>query len=149
MNQFAVQMTYNSMWHVSERGNVNLSIHIWRLPVTSGNEATINGPVPPAAAIVLSFKLSGSFTTYFPRVLRHVHKGLSPSQKTMSVMDSFIKDVFEHIADEASRLARSNKCSTIMSREIQTAMRLLLPREIGKHAVSEATKAITRYTFRQ
>nr|XP_012422745.1 PREDICTED: late histone H2B.L4-like [Odobenus rosmarus divergens] len=90
-----------------------------------------------------------SFTTYFPRVLRHVHKGLSPSQKTVSVMDSFVKDIFEHIADEASRLARSTNHSTITSREIQTAVRLLLPGEIGKHAVSEATKAIIRYTFCQ
>uniref|UniRef100_UPI00063C7C09 late histone H2B.L4-like n=1 Tax=Odobenus rosmarus divergens TaxID=9708 RepID=UPI00063C7C09 len=83
------------------------------------------------------------------RVLRHVHKGLSPLQKTMSVMDSFVKDIFEHIADEASRLACSHNRSTITSREIQTAVRLLLPGEIGKHAVSAATKSIIRYTFRQ
>ncbi|XP_027953005.1 late histone H2B.L4-like [Eumetopias jubatus] len=90
-----------------------------------------------------------SFTTYFPRVLKQVHEGLSLSQKTVSTLDSFVKDIFEHIADEASRLARSTKRSTITSREIQTAVRLLLPGEIGKFAMSEASKAIIRYTFRQ
>ncbi|KFW05982.1 Histone H2B 8 [Fulmarus glacialis] len=40
----------------------------------------------------------------------------------------------------------SNKRSTITSREIQTAVRLLLPGELAKHAVSEGTKAVTKYT---
>ncbi|KAG8430445.1 hypothetical protein GDO86_020585 [Hymenochirus boettgeri] len=38
-------------------------------------------------------------------------------------------------------LAHYNKRSTITSREIQTAVRLLLPGELAKHAVSEGTKA--------
>ncbi|XP_058986169.1 histone H2B-like [Musca domestica] len=42
-------------------------------------------------------------------------------------------------------LAHYNKRSTITSREIQTAVRLLLPGELAKHAVSEGTKAVTKY----
>lgn len=38
------------------------------------------------------------------------------------------------------------KHSAITSREIQTAMHPLLPRKTGKHAVSEATEAVIRYT---
>ncbi|XP_027953186.1 late histone H2B.L4-like [Eumetopias jubatus] len=90
-----------------------------------------------------------SFATYFPRVLRQVHEGLSLSQEATSVMDSFVKDIFERIAEEAAPLGRPTKRSTITTREIQTAVRLLLPGEIGKHAMSEATKAIIRFTFRQ
>lgn len=52
-----------------------------------------------------------------------------------------MEDIFEHIAEEASRLALSNQRTTMTSRVIQTAARLLLPREMGKPAVSEATKA--------
>ncbi|KAG5672311.1 hypothetical protein PVAND_002445 [Polypedilum vanderplanki] len=59
---------------------------------------------------------------------------------------SFVNDIFERIAAEASRLAHYNKRSTITSREIQTAVRLLLPGELAKHAVSEGTKAVTKYT---
>ena len=54
--------------------------------------------------------------------------------------------IFERIAAEASRLAHYNRRSTITSREIQTAVRLLLPGELAKHAVSEGTKAVTKYT---
>lgn len=41
--------------------------------------------------------------------------------------------------------AHYNKRHTITSREIQTASRLLLPGELGKHGVSEGTKAVTKY----
>ncbi|KAI8477970.1 Histone H2A type 1-D [Branchiostoma belcheri] len=64
----------------------------------------------------------------------------------MGIMNSFVNDIFERIAGEASRLAHYNKRSTISSREIQTAVRLLLPGELAKHAVSEGTKAVTKYT---
>ncbi|KAJ6793781.1 histone H2B.11-like [Iris pallida] len=46
----------------------------------------------------------------------------------------------------ASRLARYNKKPTITSREIQTSVRLVLPGELAKHAVSEGTKAVTKFT---
>eukprot|EP00958_Prasinococcus_capsulatus_P014343 scaffold1505_cov390-Prasinococcus_capsulatus_cf.AAC.1 len=55
---------------------------------------------------------------------------------------SFINDIFEKLATEASKLARYNKKPTITSREIQTSVRLILPGELAKHAVSEGTKAL-------
>ena len=61
-------------------------------------------------------------------------------------MNSFINDIFERIAVEASRLARYNKKATLSSREIQTSVRLTLPGELAKHAVSEGTKAVTKFT---
>jgi histone H2B len=39
-----------------------------------------------------------------------------------------------------------NKKPTLTSREIQTAVRLVLPGELAKHAVSEGTKAVTKFT---
>ena len=47
---------------------------------------------------------------------------------------------------EHAKLAKYNSKATISSREIQTAVRLLLPGELAKHAVSEGTKAVTKYT---
>jgi histone H2B len=64
----------------------------------------------------------------------------------MSIMNSFVNDIFERNAAEASRLAHYNKRSTITSRDIQTAVRLLLPGELAKQAVSEGTKEVTKYT---
>ena len=93
-----------------------------------------------------SKKRTESYSTYIYKVLKQVHPDTGISNKAMSIMNSFINDVFEKIASEASRLARYNKKTTLSSREIQTAVRLLLPGELSKHAVSEGTKAVTKYT---
>jgi len=58
----------------------------------------------------------------------------------------FFADIFERVATEASKLAAYTKKSTISSREIQTSVRLILPGELAKHAVSEGTKAVTKYS---
>ena len=91
-------------------------------------------------------KRTESFGIYIYKVLKQVHPETGISSKAMSIMNSFINDIFEKIASEAARLARYNKKPTITSREIQTAVRLILPGELAKHAVSEGTKAVTKYT---
>ena len=91
-------------------------------------------------------KRKESYSIYIYKVLKQVHPDTGISSKAMSIMNSFINDIFEKIATEASKLARYNKKPTITSREIQTAVRLILPGELAKHAVSEGTKAVTKYT---
>ncbi len=87
-----------------------------------------------------------SYSIYIYKVLKQVHPETGISSKAMSIMNSFVNDIFERIATESSRLAQYNKKHTITSREIQTAVRLWLPGELSKHAVSEGTKAVTKYT---
>ena len=86
-----------------------------------------------------------SYSTYIYRVLKQVHPDTGISKKGMSIMNSFINDIFERIALEASKLCRYSKKATLSSREIQTAVRLMLPGELSKHAVSEGTKAVTKF----
>ena len=87
-----------------------------------------------------------SYTTHIFKVLKQVHTDVGISARAMSIMNSFMNDIFERIAGEASRLSHYNKKATISSREIQTAVRLTFPGELAKHAVSEGTKAVTKYT---
>ncbi|XP_056272744.1 histone H2B-like [Pseudoliparis swirei] len=87
-----------------------------------------------------------SYAIYVYKVMKQVHPDTGISSKAMGIMNCFVNDIFERIACEAARLAHYNKRSTITSREIQTAVRLLLPGELAKHAVSEGTKAVTKYT---
>lgn len=87
-----------------------------------------------------------SFGVYIYKVLKQVHPDTGISSKAMNIMNSFINDILERIALESTNLAQYNKRSTITSREIQTSVRLLLPGELAKHAVSEGTKAVTKYT---
>ncbi len=90
-------------------------------------------------------KRAETFSVYIYRVLKQVHPETGISKRSMSIMNSFINDIFERVALEASRLVRYNKKRTLSSREIQTAVRLLLPGELAKHALTEGTKACTKY----
>ncbi len=87
-----------------------------------------------------------SYSIYIYKVLKQVHPDTGISSKAMSIMNSFVNDIFGRVASEASKLSHYNKKHTISSREIQTAVRLHLPGELSKHAVSEGTKAVTKYT---
>ncbi|XP_037472102.1 histone H2B.11-like [Triticum dicoccoides] len=87
-----------------------------------------------------------TYKIYIFKVLKQVHPDIGISSKAMSIMNSFINDIFEKLAQEAAKLARYNKKPTITSREIQTSVRLVLPGELAKHAVSEGTKAVTKFT---
>ena len=87
-----------------------------------------------------------SYSTYIYRVLKQVHPDTGISKKGMSIMNSFINDIFERIAGEAGKLVTYSKKATLSSREIQTAVRLMLPGELAKHAVSEGTKAVTKFS---
>ena len=137
-----------------------------------------------------SKKAVESYKIYIYKVLKQVHPDTGISSKAMSILNSFIADIFEvrqlmsyllgkaarsgapqqpipaarhiktrwckdtngallllqKIAEETSHLARVNKKPTVTSREIQTAVRLILPGELAKHAVSEGTKAVTKFT---
>lgn len=88
-----------------------------------------------------------SYGTFIYKVLKQVYPtGLGISKSAMSVMESFVFDLFERIAREAGTLARTNKRQTMTSREIQTATRLILPKELANHAIAEGAKAIMRFT---
>ena len=79
------------------------------------------------------------------KVLKEIHPDIQISKRAMVIMNSFVIDIFERIASEAGRLTRYNKRHIMSSREIQTAVRLVLPGELAKHAVTAGTKAVTRY----
>ena len=119
-------------------------------PKTSGKAAAKSGKAAKAISKgdkkKKKQKRKESYAIYIYKVLKQVHPDTGISSKAMSIMNSFVNDLFERVAAEASRLAHYNKRSTITSREIQTSVRLLLPGELAKHAVSEGTKAVTKYT---
>jgi histone H2B len=91
-------------------------------------------------------KRTESYAIYIYKVLKQVHPDTGISSKAMDIMNSFVADLFERIASEAAKLSSYNNIKTLTSREIQTAIRLLLPGELAKHAVSEGTKAVTKFS---
>src|SRR5574343_1694971 len=83
-----------------------------------------------------------TFSVYIYKVLKQVHADTGISKKSMAIMNSFINDIFERIALEASKLVRYNKKHTLSAREVQSAVKLLLPGELAKHAIIEGAKAV-------
>ncbi|KAH0795998.1 Histone H2B [Histomonas meleagridis] len=66
-------------------------------------------------------KRNESFSSYIFKVLKQVHP------------------------DIGARLVDMNDRNTLGSREIQTAVRLVLPGDLAKHAVSEGGKAVAKF----
>ncbi|GMM41041.1 hypothetical protein FOG51_02547 [Hanseniaspora uvarum] len=87
-----------------------------------------------------------TFGIYIYKVLKQAHPDTGMTQTSVSIMNSFVYDIFERIANEASKLAAYNKKSTISAREIQTAVRLILPGELAKHAILDGTRSVSKYT---
>merc|ERR1719409_1732291 len=87
-----------------------------------------------------------TYNHYIFKVLKQVHPKMRISKKAMEIMNSCVKDAFERVANEASKLVRLTNTSTMTSREIQSAVRLVFPGELSKHAISEGTKAVTKYS---
>ncbi|XP_069473494.1 histone H2B type 1-L-like [Ambystoma mexicanum] len=94
-------------------------------------------------------KSKESYSRFIYKGLKQIHPDLCLSLSAMRTVDSINGDLFERIASEAARLALYNKRSTITSREVQTAVKLVLPGELSKHALSEGTKAVAKYTSSQ
>jgi histone H2B len=87
------------------------------------------------------------FSRYIHQVLNQVHPERTISSKAMNIMNNFVCDMFERLANESSSLTKLGKTLTMSSREVQTSVRLLLPGELANHAMSEGTKAVRLYSI--
>jgi histone H2B len=96
--------------------------------------------------IFLNQKMSKSFDLYISKIQKQVHPEhqLTKEAKTKlnTLVQTFVQDFVKYLVLFTEH-ARKN---TIGSREVQSAVRALLKGELAKHAVSEGTKAITRFT---
>ncbi|XP_057872920.1 histone H2B-like [Cryptomeria japonica] len=104
------------------------------------------GPKPAGDKKKRKKKSVETYKIYIFKVLKQVHPEIGISSKAMSIMNSFMNDIFEKLAGESSKLTKYTKRDTLSSREVQTAVKLALPGELAKHAVSEGTKAVTKFT---
>ena len=85
------------------------------------------------------------FQIYLFKVLKQVHPDTGISAAAMVIMNDFVLDVFNRVMKEAMLLLELSGKNTLSSREVQTGVRFVLPGELAKHAVSEGTKAVTKY----
>jgi histone H2B len=101
---------------------------------------------PKKAVKKVNRKRHESYSSYIAKVLKQVHPKTGISKKAIAILNNLVDDTFHRIAREGRNLCRYSNKGTLSSREIQTAVRLVLPGELAKHAVSEGTKAVTKFT---
>jgi histone H2A len=86
------------------------------------------------------------FSTYIYRVLKQVDPSRGLSGDGLSSFNNFVRILLKKTMDGVNRLMLiSGGKKTISSREVQSAVRLVFPGELAKHAVSQGTKAVTKY----
>lgn len=114
---------------------------------TSSKKGFKKGAPKASVAKTRKKRRSETFSIYVYRVLKQVHPETGISSMGMTVLNSFVTDIFERLATEAAKLADYRKSKTLTSREIESAVRLILPGELAKHATSEGNKALTKYRY--
>lgn len=79
--------------------------------------------------------------THIFRVLKTIHNGVGISKQAMDIVQGMIQDLALRIMLQVFKLyEKDNKASsrcTVSSRDIQTAVRLLFPSELAKHAIAQ------------
>lgn len=91
-------------------------------------------------------KKNYTFGIYNYRVLKQIFPdGVGISNKSMAILESFVEHMFVELATLAGQLARDNKRNTITTKDIQTALRLLLSDELARYAVSNGLAAVAAY----
>ncbi|KAI6175297.1 Histone H2B [Aphelenchoides bicaudatus] len=86
-----------------------------------------------------------SYATYIHRVLKQVNPEAAITKKAMMIMDSAINDLYKRLCTEAAELTAHVKKNTLQTGDMRSAVKLVLPAELGKHADTEGTKALAQY----
>ena len=100
-----------------------------------------------------SFLPSRKFESYITIVLSQVHPDRSISSECLSVVDSLLVGVRNQLASSARDYllfrevtsSSSPEVAALNESHIQSAVKDLIPGELGKHAHSEGQKAVTKY----
>lgn len=83
--------------------------------------------------------------TYFPRILEQLGVSTRISRDAKEYLNDLIVRVLHRACLYLVVLAEHATTRTISSRDANTATRLIFHGELGKRAVSEGTKAVTRF----
>ena len=82
---------------------------------------------------------------YIYRVIKQVHPDIGINRTAMSTLNTLILDLYRKISKEASEVSHNHKQQTLTSLDVQTAMKLHIPGELQKHAITQSTQACTNY----
>lgn len=90
-------------------------------------------------------KKATGYHSYLHKIMKQVHPKLMISSTAMQCANAFIMDLENRISNESVELAKFEKKSTLSAKHVQTCVKTMFPGDMAGHAVSEATKALSKY----
>jgi histone H2B len=90
-----------------------------------------------------------TFSSYISKVKKQIHPDLKISKSSMKIIDSFIEDFFSRICKESSNLMMSLGNKSLRAEDVIAATNLVIPGELGKHAVGEAKIALQAFSKKE
>lgn len=85
------------------------------------------------------------FDLYIFKVLKQVHPDTGITTVAKDQLNAVVNYIGEALASRAVELSTKSGRATVTTRDVQSAVRMEYPGELSKHAVSEGTKAVTKY----
>lgn len=86
-----------------------------------------------------------NYNAYIHKVMKQVHPDLQISKQTIMATNALLEVLQSKLTKSSATIAKCGNKATLSSRHVQGAVKLVLPSELSKHAVSEGTKAITKF----
>uniref|UniRef100_A0A914H4K7 Histone H2A/H2B/H3 domain-containing protein n=1 Tax=Globodera rostochiensis TaxID=31243 RepID=A0A914H4K7_GLORO len=86
-----------------------------------------------------------TYNVYIRRVLKKFHPDIDITAKSLAIVNSFINDMFNRICADATRIASIEGRKTIKMRDMDNAIKLVMPDGLAKRTVSAGIKALTKY----
>lgn len=82
---------------------------------------------------------------YLGKILKAKHPGLGISRNALRMANGIAEELASRLVAGSGKVAKSAKKSTLSSRHVQAAARVMLPFELSKAAVSNGTAAVVKF----
>lgn len=90
-------------------------------------------------------KKEHTYGAYIYKVHKQVHPGLAISGKAVEQLNGIVHCLLGSMTEKSADVARIGKKSTLSARHVQAAIPLTMGFELSKHAISEGTKAVSKF----
>lgn len=89
-----------------------------------------------------------NFTTYLRKILAQVHPDTGITNSALVSLNAIIFYIGKELSERAEKVARQEGRLSISANTIQIAVRLIIPGELSKHAVSHGTRGVVLFESR-
>jgi histone H2B len=86
-----------------------------------------------------------SFSTYIYKVLKRVHSNKGMSTPALESLDSCMRIIANKLGEHARNFAITENLKTVNTREVEGAVKSLLPLTLSNNAITFATAAVSKF----